>query len=564
MVHRKSFLVLWLFWVSASSAQHPLPRIITCGWNAPTVAQFARDLDKMPGELPLTGCVLTLHADSGNPDPLATAHGTDDWSQLDVRRSIEAAAGVSKESMPDNYLLLKANPGAVDWFDDDGWQTIVDHYRIAAGLARQAGLRGLLLDFEPYTDPHRQFQYSRQAAATEHDFADYQTAARRRGREMMEAIAAEFPDAEICTYFLLSYFIDDHHHRGPSPVGRSDDQWCLAGHAYGLLPALVDGWLDVLPPTITLVDGCENGYWFTSARQFQHCAEAVRTQGVQLIAVENREKYSKQVRVAFPIYLDAIHPKLAGQYTLQPTRSDRLALLKRNLNAAIAFGDGLVWLYGEHGRWWPEAGDESLWKGKDTYPHWETLLPGISQAIQSVVADATQQSALKVQPQTKPSAQPDSEPSESTAAAGDGEIGASVLDLEPVWETFKADPRGDVVLGNGQVTITAAEDASGIATFNTEPNRRYMIQVQVVQQGRGLTRLSIRWKTPDGQWRTSREDDVVAYPPDGDPFTPRTITAIVTAPPQPHRMVVICNASRQLTNDDAALFGNLLIGVVDD
>ena len=171
--------------------------------------QFARDLDTMPGSLPLSGCVMPLHADSGDPDPLATAHGTADWSGLDVARSINAVAAASKERMPDNYLLLKANPGDVDWTNDEGWSTIVDHYRIAARLARQAGLRGLLLDFEPYTEPHRQFQYSRQPAAIDHSFADYQSAARRRGRQVMDAIATEFPNAELCTFFLLSYLIDD-------------------------------------------------------------------------------------------------------------------------------------------------------------------------------------------------------------------------------------------------------------------------------------------------------------------------------------------------------------------
>lgn len=44
------------------TAQEPQPRIITCGWNAPTLGQFARDVDQMPGDLPITGSVLTLHA----------------------------------------------------------------------------------------------------------------------------------------------------------------------------------------------------------------------------------------------------------------------------------------------------------------------------------------------------------------------------------------------------------------------------------------------------------------------------------------------------------------------
>lgn len=558
------FFAVALLCTSVARAEKPAPRIISCGWNAPTVGQFARDHADMPGDLPLTGCVLTLHADSGNPDPLATGHGRDDWSHLDVSRSIDAMAAIGTTSMPDNYLLLKANPGDVDWFDDPGWQTIVDHYRIAARLAHRAGLRGLLVDFEPYTEPHRQFQYSRQASATEHSFGDYRSVARRRGRQVMNAIASEFPDAEIATYFLLSYLIEDHHYRGPSPVGRGDSDWCLAGHSYGLLPAFVDGWLDDAPETMKLIDGCENAYWFTSEDQFRQTAQGVRDRGAQLVSAENRDKYLRQIEVAFPIYVDAMHPTLAGRYTLQPEQSDRLNLLRRNLSAAITHGDGLVWLYGEHGRWWPEAGEQALWNGKDTYPTWETQLPGISELLKSVAAEAVADSLDNVATEPTTKDKPIEDAVDSVASTGDDQIGATVIGEQPVWGTLQNDPIGQVVLGDGQVTITAARDAAGTATVATQPGRRYMIQVQVVQQGRGMTKLSIRWQTPDGQQWAGRKYEVVAYPGDGDPFQPRTITAIAQSPPEPHNLVVICHASQQLNDDDAALFGNLLIGLVDE
>lgn len=543
-------------------------RVITCGWNAPTVAQYARDIHQMPGELPFTGAVLTLHADSGNPDPLATAHSTDDWGDLDVQRSISAIAASDTSLMPDNYLLVKLNPGNVDWMDQAGWNTIVQHYRVAARLAKAGGLRGLLLDFEPYTAPYRQFQYSRQAQAADHSFLEYKTIVRSRGRAVMQAIAEEFPDIELCTYFLLSYLIDDHPYRGPSPAGRSDADWCMAGHSYGLIPAFVDGMLDVAPPEITLIDGCENGYWFQSDQPFKQCAEGVRGRAALLLSPANREKYRSQIRVAFPIYLDAIHPTLAGRYTLQPKRTDRLNLFQRNFHAAAKFGDGLVWLYGEHGRWWPEAGEEALWKGKDTYPHWEQQIPGLSAALQSVV-----QTSFKEAEQRDIRLEADSEIQQDTSAknagneqppaSADGTLEATVLETEPTWTTWNESDVGTAILADGQVTITAADDASGLASLDVKPNRRYMIQVQVVQQGRGLTRLSVRWRTADGKWDTDQTHDVIAYPPDGDPTKPRTINLVATSPPQPRTLVVICNASRQLDENDAALFGNLMIGIVD-
>ncbi len=45
----------------------------------------------------------------------------------------------------DNFLTIGANPGNVDWFDDEGWQQIVEHWRIAAWAAKQSGLQGVAL-----------------------------------------------------------------------------------------------------------------------------------------------------------------------------------------------------------------------------------------------------------------------------------------------------------------------------------------------------------------------------------------------------------------------------------
>lgn len=597
-------LTLWTFLASLNLvAQEPTAsvRVITCGWNAPTLTQFARDVSEMQveisseisSELPLTGAVLSLHADSGNPNPLATAHGLShehkDWKNLDVQRSIDAFAACDQSRMPDNYLLLNSNPGDVDWTNDAGWSVIVNHYRAAARIAKASGMRGLLLDFEPYTDPHRQFQYSRQADAAKHPFSHYKTVTRKRGRQVMQAMLEEFPGIELNSYFLLSYLIDDHPYRGPSPAGRSDADWCLAGHSYGLLPAYLDGILDIATADVRLIDGCENAYWFKTEAQFRRCAQGVRGRAASLLSPENREKYRRQISVAFPIYLDAIHPTLAGRYTLQPERPDRLNLFRRNMAAAIRYGDGLVWLYGENGRWWPEAGDEALWKGKDTYPLWEEQLPGLSDALRQVVATSRAQTrggerTAAAEVQTNP-IQP--EPGQSGREQDTkNEIGATVLDVQPQWETWNEGKDGSVTLAEGQVTLTGVTDASGLAALKVRPGRRYMVQTQVVQQGRGMTRMSIRWRTEDGKWLTSKKHDVISYPPDGDPTIPRTITAIATAPAgttaparttapagtdapsvtdaEPYTMVVICNATQQLDDQDAALFGNLMIGVVDE
>ena len=149
----------------------------------------------------------------------------------------------------------------MDWFDDAGWKEIQEHCRLLARLAHQGGLKGLLFDPEPYTEPFKQFKYSSQARRTEHSFEDYCRKARQRGREVMDAVASEFPDLVLFTYFLFG--------ECSRALGEGGDpQLELAGHGYGLLPAFANGWLDRLPPVVNVIDGNEGAYRYNSEARF--------------------------------------------------------------------------------------------------------------------------------------------------------------------------------------------------------------------------------------------------------------------------------------------------------
>ena len=100
-------------------------------------------------------------------------------------------------------------------FDDEAWAQIVEHWRIAARLANQGGLKGILFDPEAYTEPHRQFAYTSQAGWREHTFAEYAAKARERGREIMQAVAGEYPDITIFWVCFIQKLRPNHHPFSP-------------------------------------------------------------------------------------------------------------------------------------------------------------------------------------------------------------------------------------------------------------------------------------------------------------------------------------------------------------
>ena len=323
-------------------------------------------------------------------NPFSSAHTAGSWDDVSFSSTEAALDELDPATTQHSYLIIKANPGDADWLDDKAWADVVEHWRLAARLAKRGNLRGLMFDPEPYQKPFQQFSYDAQPDAYDHPFAEYALAARQRGRDVMQAIAKEFPTAEFFSYFLMSYLVNDHQHRGPSPIigdqRREDFDWCLAGHNYGLLPAFFSGLLEASPKDLSFVDGCEYGYWLTKPAEFAKLRHDVRTFGRMIVDADVRDRYDRQVSVAFPVFIDIVHPELIPRWAIQPDAKDRMSILRRQLSAAAQAGDGTVWLYSERGRWWPVAKETALWKGKDTYLHWRELLPGILQTIHEVRA----------------------------------------------------------------------------------------------------------------------------------------------------------------------------------
>jgi hypothetical protein len=211
------------------------------------------------------------------------------------------------------------NPGGVDFFDDAAWKNIVQHWQIAARVARRGGVRGILFDAERYTEPFEQtsqFWYRAQKNKDKHSFAQYQQKARQRGREVMQAMAREYPDITILNYFLTSYTLEAV--RSPEPQVVLEDQ------VYGLLISFLDGWLDVAPPGVKIVDGNENSYYYNSAEQFFRDALEIKVAGQYVVAPENRFKYRAQVQAGHALYLDRFAAKpVNGSSSTSATRPKR-------------------------------------------------------------------------------------------------------------------------------------------------------------------------------------------------------------------------------------------------
>lgn len=85
------------------------------------------------------------------------------------------------------------------WTDDTGWKQVTQLARDFAGAAKLLGMDGLATDSEMYRDDSRQTWNWDYPGNTQSE-ATVRALAKQRGKELMEAILAGFPNVEIINY----------------------------------------------------------------------------------------------------------------------------------------------------------------------------------------------------------------------------------------------------------------------------------------------------------------------------------------------------------------------------
>jgi hypothetical protein len=391
--------------VLAASAAWPVQaqqkKAIIEGWGVPIPEQFARDVRWMEtnySQLPFAGTTIEFtYVTPGGSRTVPFRYGfagypADYFGLLPLIRSglqpgINFMKSVSPTRMTNNFVRFDVQPGNVDWFDNTGWAQIVQNMKDAAWAAKQAGMKGIMFDPEPYTPPYAPFSYCKLPGRTNHSFAEYYDKARQRGREAMHGMVAEYPDITVHCFFLNSYQVQ----RGyamPTVFGRGDPRSALEVHAYGLLAAFLDGWLDVAPSAVKIVDGNEFAYGYNSERQYMKSMHLMKNQAQDVVSSTNRARYRAQVSPGVAMYVDAYNPASSWEIELPPGMT-HLQLYETNLSLALRETDEYVWLWAEAGRWWPDPGPAlKPWSSYVVYPPWDTVIPGISNATRRALNPA--------------------------------------------------------------------------------------------------------------------------------------------------------------------------------
>ena len=281
--------------------------------------------------LPFDGIVVTALPTWNLMDPewTWTAAELDDQFQ-NVGTRIQAAAPQLRQNL---FGVVIEDPG--DVFDDAAWAQAVGNWRAAAEAAQDAGFAGFYFDVEEYGDPWLDFpeDYDQPVAG----LAAYRAQTRLRGRQVMEAISGEWPDAVVL--FTFGPWLSE-------PETPAEVILFQAGDAseYELLGPLFVGFLEGAGPENLIVDGGEV-YQYRTPEDFA-LAYRWRETGIASDSVDSafipealRPEWGARVSNGFGVY--NIDWQAERGFDMDP------AIMETTLTNALLRTDDLVWFYTE-------------------------------------------------------------------------------------------------------------------------------------------------------------------------------------------------------------------------
>ncbi len=347
MTHKAFLLGMALFGaVCTLNAAPHRAKLLHYGWDMTNPRQLREHWREMEATMPFDGVILPLTNIDGWAASLYMWDGNS-WPDDLFDSAVKDLQSCEFQRFTDNFAMVSVSPGPMDWFDDAAWNNLAAKFGILAKAAKAARLKGICFDPEPY----EKFNWSYNPEWGR-SFEEVQTVARSRGRAIMAAIAAEYPDMTFMAFWMLS------------------TTGCRAGQPdpiYGLYCAFIDGLWDSVPPEMTVVDGCEGGYCLNTQSGTLRTVQSIHREHSDWVSPENRAKYRRQISAGFGFYMDAYLPPrwfAKGDATL--------TTLFHNMNYLLSSADEYVWFYGEQFRMFSPENPDSAW---------ETKLPGLDMAL---------------------------------------------------------------------------------------------------------------------------------------------------------------------------------------
>jgi hypothetical protein len=315
--------------VRAEPGRGPAPALILLDWYGKSPAstpKFVRDNLEFLESQPFDGLALYVRAPDLSLNVTTGVMSRDPIPFEKIAEVLKPVAGLKSRTLVHNFaaVLTLKTP---DLFDD--WSVILQNFGFLARACREAGLEGIVFDNENYDV--RWADYPTGVAHPRKTLAEYQEQARLRGKQVLRALAAAYPDITVLT--LHGPYVSEP--KAPAPLFPS---WHLANR---LLGPFFAGFVEGAGAKARVVDGGEL-YHLRTADEFRRSSDwrkktlASDAVDCAYLPKDVRAQWAGRVEIAFGLY-----DRPFGGQAMDP------AVLKATLTHALKQTDRIVWLYVE-------------------------------------------------------------------------------------------------------------------------------------------------------------------------------------------------------------------------
>jgi len=314
--------------LAASPQASPPKSLIYAGWygnTIPTPSYIASHFDFLESQ-PFNGIVVYLRNASMTTNASIGVMTNNPMTHSAIASVLDPIRNLPFSQLQDNFGFVIGNDPP-DFFDD--WSVPIQNFRNLARALGEAGLKGFVFDNEQYFAPWGDYPTG---VTYGYSLAQYETQARLRGKQVMEAMVAEFPDIEIITL------------HGPY-VSEPDAPWQLGFPSWQsgneLLGPFFAGFQEGRGDGATNVDGGEL-YDLRSTSDFQETYDwrkyslPSNSVNCSFIPAAIRPSWPGTVSISFGVY----DTPFGGQ-AMTPS------ILATTLTNALARSDRYVWFYAE-------------------------------------------------------------------------------------------------------------------------------------------------------------------------------------------------------------------------
>lgn len=330
---------------SAAAPAAPGAGLIYAGWfgnTIPTPAFIAANKAFLETQ-PFHGLVAYLRNDSTGVNVTTKINTATPMSVDAIAAVLAPMKGLSWTNLTRNFGLIQGS-SPPDPFDD--WSVVVQNYANCARALKEAGFVGICFDNEQYAKPWGDYPSGARYYESK-TLDDYRAQMRLRGRQVMEAMVANFANIAVITL------------HGPSvsepnaPAGLKFPQWQSGNELLGPFYA---GFMEGVGGSPALnIDGGEL-YTLRSASDFLNSYnwrkydEASAAVNSPFIPQALRSVWSGRISISYGVY-----DRPFGGAGMDPV------ILQSTLTNALRQADHYVWFYTEGGTFLrpPSAGGAS-------------------------------------------------------------------------------------------------------------------------------------------------------------------------------------------------------------